>query len=38
MEKIDGLSCLLEIVGREVKLYTRGDGYNGSKKCAACRL
>ena len=30
MEKIDGLSCLLEIVGREVKLYTRGDGYNGT--------
>ena len=30
MEKIDGLSCLLEIAGRDVRLYTRGDGYNGT--------
>ena len=30
MEKIDGLSCLVEIIGKEVRLYTRGDGYNGT--------
>jgi NAD-dependent DNA ligase len=30
MEKIDGLSCLLEIIGKEVKLFTRGNGYNGT--------
>jgi 3-hydroxybutyryl-CoA dehydrogenase len=30
MEKIDGLSCLVEISGKKVRLYTRGDGYNGT--------